>query len=136
MDREKLQQELIRDEGLRLKPYRCTAGKLTIGVGRNLDDIGINKVEAIMLLNNDIERSIEATRKIVHDFDTLNDTRKRVLVNMCFNLGPWGLKNFRNMLAAVKVRDYARAADEMLDSKWARQVGRRAERLAEMMRDG
>ena len=136
MDYDKLKKELTRDEGMRLYPYRCTAGKLTIRVGRNLDDVGITESEASLLLHNDITRAVEATRKIVHDFDSLDDTRKRVLVNMCFNLGPWGLRNIRKMLDAVKEPDYSRAADEMLNSKWAHQVGVRAIRLADMMRDG
>ena len=136
MNYEQLKKELIRDEGLRLVPYRCSAGKLTIGVGRNLDDVGITESEAMHLLVNDIMRSKNATLTIIPDLLELSEQRQRVLVNMCFNLGPWGLRNFRKMLAAIAERDFSRAADEMLDSKWARQVGPRATRLAKMMRDG
>jgi lysozyme len=136
MDVEKLLKELTRDEGIRLKPYRCTAGKLTIGIGRNLDDKGITQAEAELLARNDIASVIAELDRRIPWWKTLDDVRQRVLVNMGFNLGVDGLMAFKNTLAAVQAGRYLDAAQGMMASKWAKQVGHRAERLALMMRDG
>ncbi len=137
MDANSLRAQLIRDEGTaRLKPFRDPAGKLTIGVGRNLDDKGISREEADFLLTNDID---EATADIVAAFpwsSALNDARFAVLANMRFNIGLGGLLLFERMLAALRAGDYDTAAKEMLQSRWAQQVGDRAMRLAEQMRTG
>lgn len=134
---QKVKEQLIRHEGLRLKPYRCTAGKLTIGVGRNLDDCGITKPEALMLLDNDILRcEAELLEHFPAVYSGLNDTRKSVLVNMCFNLGISGLLGFKNTLAFISAGDFERAANGMLASKWAKQVGLRAIELSDLMRKG
>ena len=121
MDR--IKEQLVRHEGLRLKPYRCTAGKLTIGIGRNLDDCGITQSEAYVMLINDImncEKQLQS--KIPDIYNGLDEVRKSVLLNMCFNLGINGLLGFKNTLAFVKVGDWERAANNMLVSKWAKQV--------------
>ncbi|SDE20618.1 glycoside hydrolase family protein [Desulfuromonas thiophila] len=130
-----LEKQLIEDEELALKPYRCPAGKLTIGVGRNIEDVGITKEEALVLLRNDVARC-RAALAVLPWFPALDPVRQDVLTNMCFNLGFAGLLKFRRMLAAVATGDYALAAREMLDSRWAKQVGRRALRLAKRMRGG
>ena len=128
--------ELRRDEGLRLKPYRCTAGKLTIGVGRNLDDVGISEAEADLLLRNDVARSMADLDEAIPWWRSLTEARQRVLVNMAFNLGATGLLGFRNTLAAIESGNYVKAANGMLQSLWASQVGERAVRLARMMVTG
>ena len=108
---------------LRLKPYRCTAGKLTIGIGRNLDDCGISKTEAYLLLEHDIQNCEKQLQSKIPDiYNGLDEVRKSVLLNMCFNLGINGLLGFKNTLAFVKVGDWERAANNMLVSKWAKQV--------------
>ena len=135
-DRQKTIQQLRLHEGERLKPYRCTAGKLTIGVGRNLEDRGITAEESAYLLNNDIEREWKALTTSLPWVTGLNDVRQRVLLDMSFNLGIVGLLKFKNTLATIERGEYARAADMMLDSLWARQVGNRAKRLSQMMRTG
>jgi len=122
--------DLIRDEGLRLKPYRCPAGKLTIGVGRNLDDVGITEDEARVLLSGDILRAESTLRRNLSWFMTAPEPVQRGLANMCFNLGFVGLSQFGKMLSALASKDYAAAAAEALKSKWATQVGARAERIA------
>ena len=135
MDR--IKSQLVRHEGLRLKPYRCTAGKLTIGIGRNLDDCGITESEAYIMLINDImncEKQLQA--RIPDTYNGLDEVRKSVLLNMCFNLGISGLLGFKNTLAFVKAGDWERAANNMLVSRWAKQVGRRAIELSELMRKG
>jgi lysozyme len=129
--------QLIKHEGLVLNPYKCTSGALTIGVGRNLDARGISKAEAMYMLDNDLKECINQLQTHLSDiYVTLNDTRRLVLVNMCFNLGIFGLLQFRKTLAFLRAKDYESASKEMLNSKWATQVGNRAKELAEMMRKG
>ncbi len=136
MNKQKLIEELKRDEGVRFKPYHCSADKLTIGVGRNLEDVGISETESDFLLANDIDNCIEELKRTFDWFDGLSDVRQRVMINMCFNLGLSRLLNFKNFLGAVESGDYTKAGAEMLDSKWARQVGPRATRLKDMMIEG
>lgn len=130
-------EQLKVDEGLRLQPYRCTAGALTIGYGRNLDAVGITQEEADIMLRADVEIAEKGAQALVGDVWTaLSPTRQAVLINMTFNLGRTRLAAFKNFLAALRAADYQTAADEMLDSRWATQVGDRAQRLARQMRNG
>lgn len=134
---ERIKEQLVRHEGLRIKPYRCTAGKLTIGIGRNLDDCGISQTEAYALLENDIQNCEKhLLDEIPEIYNGLDEVRKSVLLNMCFNLGIGGLLGFNNTLAFIAAGDWERAANGMLASKWAKQVGRRAIELSELMRKG
>jgi len=127
---------LIRDEGLRLKPYKDTVGKLTIGIGRNLDDRGITEEEARILLGNDIkECETQVQNRLPWAFE-MDYPRYAVLINMAFNLGINGLLGFKNALVAMRAENWSVAAEEMLDSKWARQVGDRANRLVKQMETG
>jgi lysozyme len=128
---------LTRDEGLRLKPYRCTAGKLTIGVGRNLEDVGITKEEAEQLLANDISRVVVDIVKRIPWAMKLDDARFSVIHSMVFQMGIGGVMNFRKFLNALQMGDYVKASIEMMDSKWAQHDSpARAKRLAEVMRSG
>lgn len=136
MDIAELKAQLRRDEGERFKPYQDTVGKTTIGVGRNLSDMGISSVESDFLLTNDIQRVQAELNLNLSWWITLSDRRQLVLANMCFNMGISSLLGFRNMLSECRAGNYAAAAAEMLDSKWAKQVGDRAERLARIMEDG
>ncbi len=133
----RIKAQLVRHEGLRLKPYRCTVGKLTIGIGRNLDERGISQKEAYAMLERDI---VDCERQLLEEipniYNKLDEVRQSVLLNMCFNLGIKGLLGFTNTLAFIKVGDWERAANGMLASKWAKQVGMRAIELSEMMRKG
>ena len=131
----KIKQDLLRHEGLRLKPYLCTAGKLTLGVGRNLEDRGISEEEAEFLLTNDIESIITDLTSHLAWFEGLPAEAKEVLVNMVFNLGIAGVLGFVKTLNALKVSDWKSASDEMLDSAWAKQTGPRAEELAARIRE-
>ena len=123
-------------EGTRLKPYTDTTGHLTIGVGRNLTDKGISQEEAQMLLQNDLYEVRDALRRNLPWTASLDGTRYSVLQDMSFNLGIAGLLKFAKTLALIQHGDYSGAADAMLQSRWAKQVGSRAFRLAEMMRTG
>ena len=134
--RDLLRQELIRDEGFRTMPYRDSRGYLTIGVGRNLDASGLSAAEVYMLLDNDIDSAIRACVSAFPWFPALDAVRQGVLVQMAFNLGIVGLKQFTQTLAAVARGDYRTAAAQMLQSRWAQQVGGRAARLAAQMETG
>jgi len=131
---ELLQRDLIRDEGLRLKPYHCTADKLTIGVGRNLDDNGISKAEAMMMLDSDIMNSVAELSQSFIFYPDLTQNQQRALINMHFNLGLTRLKTFKNMLAELSRGNGEKAAKEALNSKWAMQVGSRANRIADLLK--
>lgn len=131
-----LLRQLKLHEGVRLKPYRCTEGKLTIGIGRNLDDRGITVEEANTLLRNDVAEVMAGLAINLPWIWDLNETRQRVLVDMAFNLGVNGLLEFRRTLAAIEAGQYEHAADMMLNSRWASQVGERARRLSQMMATG
>lgn len=129
-----LTQQLIEHEGLRLKPYLCTAGKTTIGVGRNLTDVGITEQEAMILLSMDIDRVITELFDKKPSVQNLSGVRQRVLLDMAFNLGTPTLLKFKKMWEAIEEEDWDEASAQMLDSRWATQVGRRAIRLSDAMR--
>lgn len=137
MDVAALRAQLIVDEGLRLKPYRDTIGKLTIGVGRNLDDKGITRGEAETLLDTDIAEHCALLDKYLPWWSNMDDARQGALANMAFNLGvgpspeqPLGkLLTFKNSLAALERGDYETAAANLAMSAWAKQVGPRATRI-------
>jgi len=133
VDMRSLTEQLILHEGLRQNPYYCTAGKLTIGVGRNLEAVGISKAEAMFMLENDIIRVMAELDEHLSWWRDLSQTRRHVLVDMAFNLGVFGLMKFQNALKAMQEERFADAAVEMLDSRWAQQVGNRAKTLAKMM---
>ncbi len=139
IDLDQLTAELRRDEGEVLHAYEDTEGYLTIGVGRLIDrrrSGGITREESAYLLRNDIAAKMADLDRALPWWRSLSSARRRVLVNMCFNLGLAGLLGFRNALAAIEQGRYEEAARGMLASKWAKQVGARATRLAEMMRAG
>ena len=124
------------NEGLRLKPYKCTAGKLTIGYGRNLEDVGITTEEAGFMLETDIAQAFEDLDSIFGFklFCTLSNSRQRVLIDMMFNLGRTRFKKFKKMIRAVKEGNFQQATNELLDSRYAIQVPRRAHKNADLMR--
>lgn len=130
-----LQAMLIQQEGLKLRPYHDSVGKLTIGVGRNLDDKGLSNEEAMMLLNADICDALDDVRHCCSIYEQLSRPRQLVLISMAFNMGRERLNGFVHFLNALHKQDFSEAADEMLNSKWAAQVGTRATTLAAMMRD-
>lgn len=130
----RLIEQLKKHEGLELKPYHDTEGVLTVGYGRNLSE-GITEEEAEILLMNDIEKAAKEAEKLPF-FDSLNMARKAVIINMLFNLGLPRFLGFKKTIAAIEAQDFKAAAAEMLDSKWAQQVGARAEELAQQMKWG
>lgn len=126
---------LIKQEGCRLSPYICTAGKLTIGVGRNLDAHGISEKEAFYLLNEDIKKC-HADLSIYffpNQFDMFPEPVQSVLMSMRFQLGHSGFKGFKKMIFAFKDENYYEAIMQMKYSKWYRQTPNRAKELIGMI---
>jgi len=136
MNIELLKQELVVDEGVRSKPYVDTVGKTTIGVGRNLTDVGLSSEEIDYLLTNDINKASKLLFESLPWVNSLSEVRQRALVNMTFNLGIKGLLGFINTLNLIQNGKYEEASQSMLKSKWATQVGARAKRLSLMIKEG
>ena len=127
---------LILHEGMKRKPYKDTQGHLTIGVGRNLDSMGLSDDEVYYLLRNDIRRCENELTDTFDWFAGLDKIRKEAMINICFNVGITSLRRFSRALAAMEVGNYSLASTEFLDSLWASQVGRRAITLTNMIRTG
>ncbi len=158
-----LEDQLILHEGLRLEVYKCPADYWTVGVGRNLEgkpltkseqerilgrsgltpdqvisilkERGVTKDEALFLLGNDIEDAVADLRNFDW-FEDLDPVRKKVVIDMRYNLGPTRFRGFRKMIAALARGDYKAAAAEMVDSRWYHEVGNRSKRLVKMMETG
>lgn len=139
-----LRSDLTRDEAIRLKPYRDSVGKLSIGVGRNLDDKGITDFEAMFLLGNDIDEHLALLDKYLPWWNSLDETRQLALANLAFNLGvgpsaeqPLGkLLTFHDTLKALQEGAYDVVANHLSVTLWAKQVGERATRIINAMRNG
>lgn len=141
MDIARLKKTLVKHEGRvfvggRHRMYTDTVGKVTIGYGRNLSDRGVSETEAQFQLDNDIQEVIDQLRHDYKWFDGLNDVRQEVVINMAFNLGINGFSKFKKTIKHIDRAEFYPAAREMLDSKWARQVGSRAQELAREMITG
>jgi lysozyme len=135
IDFEKLTAELKVDEGFRGKVYKCSAGKLTIGYGWNLEDSELPERIAEMMLSYAVGDKLQSLERLSW-WCGLNDARKRAIVNMAFNIGVAGVLKFKKMIAAIEREDFSQAALEMDDSRWSKQVGARADRLILMMNRG
>jgi len=127
---------IIKHEGFSRKPYFCTAGKETIGYGRNLSDKGITKQESKFLLRNDIiECAIDLDTFIFPGkFNSWEDELQHAMIDMRFQLGMTGFRSFKKMIAALNVDDRVTAAAEAIDSKWFKQVPGRAKTIVKMIR--
>ena len=133
---EVLRDRIARHEGFRGRPYKDSLGFITIGFGRCLDTKGISQDEGLYLLDDDIG---DATREVLGALpwvEQMDEVRRGVLIEMCFQLGLDGLMQFKHMLAAAQQSIWDRAADEMLSSTWAQQTPERAQELAALMRNG
>ena len=126
---------LKRHEGLRLKPYLCTADQLTIGYGRNLESMGISRYEAEVMLVSDIERCYNEL-EVFGWFVGLDAVRQEAMVDLLFNLGLPRFLGFKKMIRHLSNKEYSQAAAELLNSRYAIQVGDRANELAYMLERG
>ena len=130
-----LRRMLVLDEANKSRLYPDSVGKLTIGIGHNIDDKGLSPEVIDLQYKIDVQEVKDELQplKWATDHDPI---RQLVIIDMCFNLGLTKLLGFKNMIEALKEKSYTIAADEMMDSKWARQVGPRADRLFYMMMTG
>jgi lysozyme len=123
-------------EGLSLTAYRCPSGYLTIGYGHNLETTPIGAQAAETILLEDLSRATAEAKVVFECWPHLNEARRAALIDMVFNLGANGVRGFQHMRAALAVGDYQAAARHARSSKWAKQVGARAERNARMIEVG
>ena len=130
-----LRKYIIKNEGFRKHPYRCTAGKLTIGYGRNLDDTGISRDEASYLLDRDL-MTINLKLHKIKEYKTLDNRRQAVIIDMTYNMGYRGIVGFKKMWKAIKDKNYELAADEIIRSRYAQQLKNRASDNARIMLTG
>lgn len=129
-------EQLRRHEGTRSKPYVDTVGKLSIGIGRNLTDVGLRQEELEFLFNNDVVEADKIAKKLVKNFETLSENRKAVILNLAFNLGETKLAKFVVTLKAINEGRWESAAKGLERSLWYTQVGNRAKELVKLMREG
>lgn len=143
-----LRQDVMAAEGFQQFPYfdccgkpfrqcRCAKqGKLTIGFGRNLEDVGIAKLEAEVLLDHDLYQAETNAGKAFDWFAALSELRQRAVVELVFNLGVAKFRDFRNTIQAIKAGQFVAASIHLLASKWKTQVGpTRSNRIARYLRD-
>lgn len=135
--RSAIKEMLIKDEGWRNKPYRCPAGKLTIGVGHNLDANGLSDDVIEDILDEDIDKAEKFALEVFgSDFHEFKVGRKMAIVSMIFQIGTGGFRKFHRTIKAMKEKRWADAADSAMRSLWARQTPARARRVTEMLRTG
>ena len=134
----RLRDMIKRHEGVETHCYKDHLGLETIGVGRCIAEgsLGLSDDEIDYLLDNDIVRCIKELTRSLPWFSSLDEVRKEALIDLCFNLGLTRLLGFKKALAAIEVSDWDTAKVELLDSRWANQVGNRAQEISEMIRTG
>lgn len=136
MNRAALSAQLTVDEGKRSRIYLDSVGKWTGGVGRNLSDRPFSEDEIALMLANDIATAERELDRVLPWWRSMTDARQQALCNMCFNLGIDRLLGFKKALTLLQAGRWDAAAAEFMDSKWAKQVGDRAIRIADAIRKG
>jgi lysozyme len=145
MNKDQLREELAADEGCKYEIYLDHLGLPTFGIGHLVKDVDpehgqpvgtpVSEERVRQVFDLDILVTIEDCHRLYDDFDDLPEEAQLVIANMCFNLGYPRLSKFKGMKAGVDARDWNRAADEMVDSRWHDQVPNRAKRLVKRIRD-
>ena len=125
---------LIGHEGLRYFPYFDTEGKLTIGIGHNLNARGLTKEAIDLIFEEDLKETVDELYERLPWFNDQPEKVKLVIVDMAFNLGVSGLLGFHKTLEFIRTGKYKKASVEMLDSTWAKQVGTRADDLSNILK--
>lgn len=137
-------------EGRKSESYYCTGGYLTQGIGHNLQTNPLtseqkSKIKDLkhwtdneinMILADDVQQCKAIMSQMIKGFDDFDDERQYALVDMCFQLGPLGVSKFKNMLSAMREKDWEKAADECLNSKYAKQTPTRAKRISYLIKKG
>lgn len=141
---DQIKEDLVRHEGYVTEIYLCSENYPTFGIGHMVTEndmehtwpVGtpVTDERILQVFHDDCKVAIADAELLINNLSGHPDFVSRVLVNMAFNIGRPRLSKFKNMLAAIEAKDYNRAADEMIDSKWYHQVGRRSQELVEMMR--
>ena len=126
MNNKEIKDMLIKHEGLVCNTYKCSEGKLSIGVGRNLEANGISEDEALYMLDNDIKRVIESLDKSFKMWRCMPKKARMVCIDMCFQMGVTGFLGFRKTIALMQMGMWLEASEELLDSKYASQTPNRA----------
>lgn len=134
MNRDTLKQQLRIDEDVRVKPYVDTAGKITIGVGHNLSDKGLSLPMIDELLDLDINEALIMLDRAIPWWRDRPENVQQVLANLMFNLGSARFAGFKKTIKLLELKQYKSASVELLNSTWAKQVGSRAIRLAQLLR--
>lgn len=138
-DRDKLHSDLMRDEGLMLTPYRDSLGYMTVGVGHLIKKgesfTKITRDQAMEILDRDIEIAERNLTTIYPKWVELDEVRQRCMLNLSFNLGG-KLAQFKKFLHSLSLGNYDRAADQLVQSKWYKQVKSRAPRIVYAIRNG
>lgn len=134
MDLDKVKKRLIQEESMQLFPYKCSANKLTLGVGRNIEDRGISDVTAMQMLEEDIDLCVEELARNITWWEEAPDGIQEVLIDLCFNMGISRLMLFTKTLGYMGSGEMSKAADELLNSRYATMVPNRAKRNADIIR--
>jgi len=134
MNNERLRETIIRHEGTRLDMYQDTLGIWTVGVGHNIEEKGISQAVMELMLEEDLAEAVSELKRSVSFFSKMPEQVQEALVNLAFNMGIPRLMQFKKTLAYLRDGNFEAAADELLDSRYAEQVGRRADEVADMIR--
>ena len=143
MNIEALREQLKIDEGVKYEIYKDHLGYPTFGIGHLIteddpehgepDGTEISEDRVNEVFESDVAKFVSEAKILFSDLDELPDVAQQVIVNMAFNMGRPRLSKFKNFIAGVNDRDWVRAAEEMMDSRWANQVGARATRLRNLI---
>ena len=144
MNTEQLRDTLKIDEGVKYEIYNDHLGYPTFGIGHLIVEsdeeygqpggTGIHEDRVNEAFDKNVSVMVDEAKKIFSDFDNLPEEAQQVIVNMTFNMGRPRLSKFKKFIAGVEASDWEKAAVEMMDSRWATQVGARAERLRDRIR--
>ena len=138
MDIEQTKAEIKKEEGFRMETYKCTEGHLTGGYGHKMLDGETPPTDMAgwtKLFERDFARAMSGAEELLMICPNVNDTARHIVVEMCYQMGSYGVSKFHGMLSALQESDYVTASKEMLDSRWAKQTPKRAMRMAERMRN-
>jgi lysozyme len=133
--KQSLKKRIEKHEGRRAKPYKDTLGNMTGGVGRNLEAIPFSQDEMDLMFENDFKRAVRGAESFP-EYRSLSEARQGVILELCFWIGPGGLRKFVRMWAAIRTHRWEKAKKELLDSKLHSQVPGRTEMLANVLLTG
>jgi lysozyme len=137
MDIEQTKAEIKKEEGFRMETYKCTEGHLTGGYGHKMLDGETPPTDMAgwtKLFERDFARAMSGAEELLMICPNVDDTARHIVVEMCYQMGSYGVSKFHGMLSALQESDYVTASKEMLDSRWAKQTPKRAMRMAERMK--